>query len=365
MTEGHSDQELGLEQLTFLAVSIGASDIHLTPGLKPRFRINGELREIADVPEVLKRLDLSEDNHTSDVLRSLMDYRELPYVSESDTNEMVKLLQQRQKEVFLEKKSYNFSCTLEGSTRLRIHFLYSQGAVSVIIRLVPIDIMTPADLRIPRLVQEFIKWDRGLVLICGTQGQGKSTTLASLINEMNKTIHKHIVTIEDPVEFIIPTDQCKITQREIGTDSMFFSSALEDVLREDANICVVGEVRTEKEMETVLTLSEVGMLVFATIHAGGVIEAIERVAHMFKEEQRARHRLASVIRGAVCQQLLRRRDNSGRVLAAEVLVRSDSLVNTIKEGNFRNLQNEFQGKGNIGNISFDESIKQLKGLELV
>lgn len=356
---------MDLVQLTYLAVKVGASDIHLSPGLPPRFRISGDLKKLVNVRQILDSVDASgESDDTLRILDALRQYEELPIVTDSDTDALVSFLNHDQKEFFLKRKSYNFSISTP-QTRLRMHYFYSQARVNIIIRLVPLTVGTPDELRIPQSIRDCKTASRGLIVICGTQGQGKSTTLASLMTQMVNESSRHIITIEDPIEFVIaPSDgKGSITQREVGLDTNSFSHALEDVLREDCNVCVVGEVRTEQEMATVLTMAEGGMLVFATIHSSGVVEAVERIVHMFRDQENARYRLSSVLRAAICQQLLKKRDGAGRILAAEVLLHSDSMATSIREGNFLTIKNEFQGRKHEGVISMNDAVKQLKDMK--
>lgn len=347
-----------LKNLVFLAMSMEASDIHLKHGARPRFRIGGEL---------LERRDIIETN-ASELISVPED--DLPVLDEHELEKFLKLLDQTKATELREQGSYCASTTLartaentvemENTVRVRMNYVRSQGHLSIFMRLIPMEVPDPSTLGIPQTVRDFGKLQSGLVIICGTQGQGKSTTLASLVEELNRTEHRHIVTIEDPVEFIHKSGACEITQRDIGRDSTSFTKALSDVARMDANVVIVGEVRVEHEMEIVLTLAEAGLLVFATLHSRGATEALERAVNMFAHKEKAQYRLASVLNGITCQQLIKMKDGPGRALASEILIASPALRSLIRTGDFKSVSNEYTSSAKLGTIRMEESIARLR-----
>ena len=318
-------------QLIEKAKADRASDVHLVCGLTPRCRVDGSMRELA--PDVL------------------------------DAEQCLAYAKELSGELFLtmqEVGEADFAKTL-GGVRCRLNLFKQQGVWSAAIRLLNDKIPDLNDLGLPAAVLDFPEYNQGLVLITGETGSGKSTTLAALLNSINKTQNKHILTLEDPVEYIYTPDKCVINQREIGKDTKSFAAALRAALREDPDVILVGEMRDLETIETALTAAETGHLVFGTVHTNSAADSIDRVVDVFPagRQQQIRLQLSMSLKAVLSQQLLPRASGTGRVLACEVMKTDGAIKNLIREGKTPQIVNAIQTTGNIGNILMERTLLNL------
>lgn len=313
------------------AIEAGASDVHLVAGNVPTIRVNGELTAVDDKPLAGKELEAA----------------------------IYELLSAEQKKHFEEVWELDFGYTHKDN-RFRINVHEQEGQIGLAARLIPTAIPTPDDLRFEPVLKELPNLLDGLVLVVGPTGHGKSTTLASMIEEINKTRKSHIVTIEDPIEFLFTEKQSLIEQREIGVDTHSFADALKHVLRQDPNVILVGEMRDPETIATVLTAAETGHLVFSTLHTSTAAEAVERIVDVFEgsKQKQILTQLGAVLRGIVAQQLVPTVDGK-RVAAREILINNPAVANLIKENNIAQLQSAIQTGAREGMMSMENSIKAL------
>lgn len=308
-----------------------ASDLHLVCGLPPKYRVDGEIRDLDPTPLTPQQC--------GELARELAgeSFSQLEAVGELD-----------------------LALTLAG-VRCRLNLFRQQGVYSAAIRLLSDHIPQLEELGLPEVVKEFASYHQGLVLITGETGSGKSTTLAALLNQINHTQRLHILTLEDPVEYIYTPDQCLINQREIGRDTMSFSAGLRAALREDPDVILVGEMRDLDTIQTALTAAETGHLVFGTVHTNSAADSIDRIVDVFPAErqQQIRLQLSMTLKAVLSQQLLPRAKEGGRVLACEVMKTDDAIRNLIREGKTPQIQNAIQTSGSIGNILMDRYLQNL------
>ncbi len=313
------------------AIKKEASDLHLVGGELPMLRVEGELSETDKKPLANKELETA----------------------------VMELLSKEQQEKYKEEKELDFGYEL-GGARFRVNLHQQEGNIGLSARLIPAEIPTPEDLRFEPALLEIPNLLDGLVLVTGPTGCGKSTTLASMIEEVNKTRKAHIVTVEDPIEFIFKDKKCLIEQREVGTDTKSFAAALKHVLRQDPNVILVGEMRDPETIATVLTAAETGHLVFSTLHTNSAAEAVERIVDVFEgaKQKQVLIQLSAVLRAVVAQQLLPAKDK-GRAPAREILINTPAVANLIKENNVAQIKSAIQTGAKDGMVSMENSIKQL------
>jgi len=282
------------------------SDLHLSSGCKPLVRKHGELEEI-------KYQEL-----TNDILEKLL----------------FEIITEEQKQIFLKKKDLDFAYEIVGMARFRANYFYQKRGIAAVFRLIPSKIMTVEELGLPQQVLKFANLSRGLVLVTGPTGSGKSTTLAAIIDYINRTRKDHILTIEDPVEFVHESKGCLVNHREVGTMTESFSAALRAALREDPDVILVGEMRDLETIELAITAAETGHLVFGTLHTNSAPKTVDRIIDAFPAGQQAQIRtmLSESLKGVVSQQLLKRCDKPGRVAALEIMVVNSAISNLIREG---------------------------------
>ncbi|MBI4948463.1 type IV pilus twitching motility protein PilT [Candidatus Berkelbacteria bacterium] len=321
-----------MKQLLDTAISRGSSDLHITVGMPPTIRIDGKLMPVDGAspvtPESAQRL-----------LMSIM------------TAEQMERLQQR--------REIDFSFGYE-SMRFRTNAFYERGSISVALRLIPRVIRSLEDLGVPPILERFTEPSQGFVIITGPTGHGKSTTLAALIEAINQKRAEHIITIEDPIEYVFDHKKSMIVQREVGSDTNSFARALRSSLREDPNVVLVGEMRDLETIEAALTLAETGHLVFTTLHTNSAAQTADRIIDVFPphQQQQVRMQLANVLLGVVSQRLLPRAQ-SGRILATEIMVANSAVRNTIREGKTHQLNNIIQTSAAEGMISLDKVMAEL------
>jgi twitching motility protein PilT len=312
------------------------SDLHLLATRPPRVRIHGRLTDVEGWGPLADE-ELRELLHE---ISSEQQWRE--YEASGDID---------------------FAWALPGEARFRVNFLRQHHGAAAVFRIIPEKILTFDELNIPKAVRDLAYLERGLVLITGPTGSGKSTTLAAIINAINETYSKHIVTIEDPVEFVHQNRKCVLSQREVGQDALSFAAALKATIRQDADVILVGEMRDTETIELAITAAEMGTLVFGTLHTNSATKTIDRLIDAFpaSRQDQVRNTLAESICAIVSQQLLPTADGRGRCAAYEILLRTNSLPNIIREGNTTMLASVIQGGVNDGMCAMDDSLAALVG----
>ncbi|KIL36148.1 twitching motility protein PilT [Cohnella kolymensis] len=310
-----------------------ASDIHITVNSPVMFRINGEMTPIE-----------------GNILN--------PY----DTMEIAKqLMSGEQYEVFIESGDLDFSYGITGVSRYRINAYKQKGNASLTIRLIPQQIPAMEALGLPAMVQEFANKPQGLVLVTGPTGSGKSTTLAAIIDYINRSRNEHIITLEDPIEFVHEHKNCIVNQREIGIDTASFGTGLRAALRQDPDVILVGEMRDLETISTAITAAETGHLVFGTLHTADAPQTIDRMIDVFPPDaqQQIRVQLAAVLLGIVAQRLLPTADRSGRVAAMEVLVNTPAVANLIRSEKVHQIRSVMQTGSTQGMQTMEMSLRDL------
>lgn len=319
------------EEYVTRARAAGASDIHLVAGLTPRCRVDGAIRPLGK--EVLTPLQCEE------LVQELAggELATLRVVGEAD-----------------------LALTIAG-VRCRLNLFRQQGGWSAAIRLLNEHIPDLSELGLPKVVSDFPAYSQGLVLITGETGSGKSTTLAAILNQINRQEAKHILTLEDPIEYIYTPDRCVINQREVGKDTQSFAAGLRAALREDPDVILVGEMRDLETIETALTAAETGHLVFGTVHTNSAADSIDRMVDVFpaQRQQQIRLQLSMTLKAVLSQQLLPRA-GGGRVLACEVMKVDGAIRNLIREGKTPQIANAIQTTGAAGNILMDRCLQNLR-----
>lgn len=316
----------------------GASDLHLTSGSAPYMRINGEM------------VKLNYKSVNAETCHSLLN----------------EILTEKQRELFTEEWDLDLSYPLGGVGRFRVNVFMQRNGISAVFRLIPENIKTITELDLPEQLASLIDVSEGLILVTGPTGSGKSTTLASLIHTINEKQQAHIITIEDPIEFVHENHRCLISQREIASHTKSFSAALRAALREDPDIILVGEMRDLETIQLAITAAETGHLVFGTLHTNSAIKTIDRVIDVFPEGQQTQIRvmLSESLRGVVAQALLPRPDHQGRVPVVEVLVNVPAVANLIREGKTHQIASVMQTGRAHGMMTFEGAAHDLiqKGL---
>jgi twitching motility protein PilT len=330
------------ELLTALetVVTEGASDLHISTGAPPMIRIDGALHPIIGME---------------------------PWDRERVAAALYSLLTDEQQAQFDEVLELDFAFTLSEESRFRVNFYLQRGAIGGAFRLIPTEIKTLTELGIPDVVGEFGKLPRGLVLVTGPTGSGKSTTLAALIDLVNTTRSDHIVTVEDPIEFMHPNKRSLVNQREVGSDTQSFNNALKHVLRQDPDVILIGELRDLETISVALTAAETGHLVFATLHTQDAAQTIDRVIDVFPPHQQGqvRAQLAATLQGVVCQTLVKRATGGGRAVATEVLVTTPAIANLIREGKTYQIRSAMQAGRAGGMHTMDQHLADLVNSGLV
>ena len=316
----------------------GASDLHMRSGSAPYMRMHG------------KMVKLNYKSVSPETCQSLI----------------FEILTDKQKEIFYENWELDLSYPLHGVGRFRVNVFMQRTGISAVFRLIPEEIKTIAELDLPEQLSSLIDVSEGLVLVTGPTGSGKSTTLAALIHKINVEQKGHIITIEDPIEFVHENQQSLISQREVSSHTHSFSSALRAALREDPDIILVGEMRDLETISLAITAAETGHLVFATLHTNGCIKTVDRIIDVFPENQQAQIRvmLSESLRGVVSQVLLPRIDH-GRVPAVEVMVNMPAIANLIREGKTYQIATVMQTGRGHGMVTFENSISELAKKELI
>lgn len=325
---------LDLDRALYQMVELGASDLHLTVGLPPMVRVHGDVQP-------LKGAAVLEPAHIQQALYGI--------------------LRQRQREHFENNLELDTSYSIPNLARFRVNVFQQRESMGAVLRLIPHEIKSIDDLGIPRQVNNFAYMARGFVLVTGPTGSGKSTTLASLVDIANRDRAAHIMTVEDPIEFLHAHKRSVVNQRELGLDTHSFAAALKHILRQDPDIILVGELRDLETIQMALTAAETGHLVFGTLHTQDAPQSIDRVIDVFPPHQQAQIRvmLAGALQGVVSQQLMKTVDGQGRVAAVEVLVATPAIRNLVREGKVHQMYSMMQAGKDHGMITMDQSLAGL------
>jgi twitching motility protein PilT len=325
---------LDFADLLLEVIERNASDLHLTAGAHPTVRVRGRLQGLEEYPVMTIE-------RTREIVYSIL------------TND------QRQR---LETDwQIDFAYSIPGRARFRVNAYYQRGAIGAAFRLIPTTIKSVEELGLPLVIHELAKRPRGFVLVTGPTGSGKSTSLAAVIDEINATREEHIMTIEDPIEFLHGHKKCIVNQREIGADAQSFALGLRAALRQDPDVILVGEMRDLETIHTALTAAETGHLVFATLHTQDTPQTIDRIIDVFpaSQQQQVRVQLSVALQGIITQQLLPTADGAGRVAACEVLLATPAIRNLIREGKTHQIYSSLQTGANIGMQTMDAALATL------
>jgi twitching motility protein PilT len=329
-----------LHQLLKAMIEKGASDLHVTTSSPPQLRIDGRLHPL-----------------------------KMPPLSPPETKQLCySVLTDAQKHRFEEDSELDLSFGVRGLSRFRANVFMQRGAVAGAFRAIPYKVRTFEELGLPRIVLELTKKPRGLILVTGPTGSGKSTTLASMIDRINSERNEHIVTIEDPIEYLHPHKGCLVNQREVGADTQSFTDALKYILRQDPDVVLVGEMRDLETIEAALTVAETGHLCFATLHTNSAVQTINRIVDVFPPYQQAqvRAQLSFVLEGVLCQSLLPRSNGPGRALTLEIMVPNPAIRNLIREDKIHQIYSQMQiGQEKFGMQTMNQSLATLHQRRLI
>ena len=325
---------MSIVELLKLAHNNKASDVHITVGIPPVFRVNGKLIKVGNIDKLLPD-----------------DTKKIAY----------ELLSEKQKEVLIEKGEVDFSYAISGIGRFRVNVYSQRGTYSIAIRPIPLEIPTAHELGLPNIITDLAEKKRGLILITGPTGSGKSTTLATMIDHINITRSCHVLTLEDPIEYLHKHKNSIINQREIGYDTESYATALRASLRQDPDVILIGEMRDLETISIAVTAAETGHLVLATLHTMSAVSTVDRIIDVFpsEQQQQIRIQLSSVLQGIVSQQLIKKNDSNGRVAAFEIMLCNQAVKNLIREGKSHQLMSSIQTGKKFGMISMDGYLAKL------
>ncbi|MDJ0786522.1 MAG: type IV pilus twitching motility protein PilT [Myxococcota bacterium] len=323
-----------LHQLLKAMIEKGASDLHITTSSPPQLRIDGKLHPL-----------------------------KMPPLSPPETKQLCySILTDSQKHKFEESNELDLSFGVRGLSRFRANIFTQRGAVAGAFRSIPFKIMTFEELGLPKVANDLAQKPRGLILVTGPTGSGKSTTLATMIDKINTERNEHIVTIEDPIEYLHPHKGCVVNQREVGADTSGFQNALKYILRQDPDVVLIGEMRDLETIEAALTVAETGHLAFATLHTNSCVQTINRIVDVFPPYQQAqvRAQLSFVLEGVMSQTLIPRANGPGRALALEVMVPNPAIRNLIREDKIHQIYSQMQiGQEKFGMQTMNQSLSSL------
>ncbi len=311
-----------------------ASDLHVTVNAPPMIRVDGALRPIA---------------------------ANVPWERHKVTSALYSIMSEEQREAFERDLELDFAFTLSANARFRVNFYQQRNAIGGAFRLIPTEIKQLSELGIPDAVSAFASLPRGLVLVTGPTGSGKSTTLAALIDLVNRTRTDHIMTVEDPIEFLHANQRSLINQREVGHDTHSFAAALKHVLRQDPDVILIGELRDLETISVALTAAETGHLVFATLHTQDAPQTVDRIIDVFPphQQEQVRAQLAATLQGVVCQTLVKHASGTGRVVATEIMITTPAVANLIREGKTYQLSSAMQAGRGLGMQTMDQHLAEL------
>lgn len=331
---------VSIEELLQAMVERDGSDLHITQGARPKLRIDGEL--------VDTEYEMLDAESTQKIIYSILDSAQIAR--------------------FEKELELDMSFGVEGLGRFRTNVFMQRGAVGAVLRIIPYEILSIDKLGLPRvLVEKLCNTPRGLILVTGSTGSGKSTTLAAMIDYINVNRRDHIITVEDPIEFVHQNKNCLVNQREIGTDSHSFPAALKHILRQDPDVVLIGEMRDMETMEAALTISETGHLTFATLHTSDAVQTINRIVDAFPAYQQAqiRTQLSFTLQAVFCQQLLPKIQGKGRVMCAEIMVANMAIRSLIREDKAHQMYSIIQTGQKLGMRTMNQSLFELYKTNLI
>ena len=323
---------MDISELLAFVVKNKASDLHLSSGLPPMIRVHGDVRRI-----------------------------NLPAMEHKDVHGMVyDIMNDGQRKFYEENLECDFSFAIPNLARFRVNAFVQQRGAAAVMRTIPSKILSLEDLKAPKIFGDIADQPRGMVLVTGPTGSGKSTTLAAMVNHKNETEYGHILTVEDPIEFVHEAKKCLINQREVGPHTLSFSNALRSALREDPDVILVGEMRDLETIRLAMTAAETGHLVFGTLHTSSAAKTVDRMIDVFPADQQNKIRttLSESIKGVVAQNLFKRVDKKGRVAALEILVFTTAVANLVREGKTHQIPGMIQVGKKLGNQPLDDAIME-------
>ena len=334
MVQDEEDVQIPVPELLDALLEHGASDLHLTAGAPPTIRLHGDLMKLEDYPLLTPR-----------GLQGMI-YAIRP---------------QRMRERLEQELELDMSYALPGKARFRVNVYYRRDSLGAAFRLIPYEIKDVDTLGLPPVVSDLARFPRGFVVVTGPTGSGKSTSLAAMVDVVNRERSAHIMTVEDPIEFLHKHKSCIVNQREVGADTHGFAPALKHVLRQDPDVILVGEMRDLETISTAITAAETGHLVFATLHTQDAPQTIDRIVDVFPpyQQQQVRVQLSTTLQGVVTQQLLQTSDGQGRVAACEILVATPAVRNLVREGKVHQIYSVMQAGGRFGMQTMDLALANL------
>ncbi len=333
MAPVEEDTQIPVPELLEVVLERGASDLHITAGTQPTIRLHGDLVRLDEYPILTPR-----------GLQGMI-YAILP---------------QRHREHLEQELELDMSYALPNKARFRVNVYWQRDSLGAAFRLIPYEIKNTDELMLPEVVKELARYPRGFIVVTGPTGSGKSTSLAAMIDQVNKERACHIMTVEDPIEFLHRHQTAMVNQREVGADTHGFQQALKHVLRQDPDVILVGEMRDLETVQTALTAAETGHLVFATLHTQDAPQTIDRIIDVFPshQQQQIRVMLSTTLQGVMTQQLLQTPDGKGRIVACEVLVTTSAVRNLIREGKVHQIYSVMQSGGRFGMQTMDQALAE-------